>query len=85
MPPLLDQRLLVVSGKGGVGKSTVAAALVNIKRCRLREEIEFILDESINSKELNFMQKAIPFEFKQQYIRQVITIYPLHINIPIHA
>jgi anion-transporting ArsA/GET3 family ATPase len=26
-PPLLDRRLLVVSGKGGVGKTTIAAAL----------------------------------------------------------
>jgi anion-transporting ArsA/GET3 family ATPase len=27
MPPLLDRRLVVVTGKGGVGKTTVAAAL----------------------------------------------------------
>ncbi len=27
MPPLLDKRLIVVTGKGGVGRSTVAAAL----------------------------------------------------------
>ena len=27
MPDLLDHKLLFVSGKGGVGKSTVAAAL----------------------------------------------------------
>jgi anion-transporting ArsA/GET3 family ATPase len=27
MPPLLDKRLVVVTGKGGVGKTTVAAAL----------------------------------------------------------
>src|SRR5437870_2653133 len=27
MPPLLDKRLLLITGKGGVGKTTVAAAL----------------------------------------------------------
>ncbi len=27
VPPLLDKRLLLVTGKGGVGRTTVAAAL----------------------------------------------------------
>jgi len=50
---------------------------IKIKRCTLEEEIEFILDESIDTKGLDLMQKLYLLDFKRK-INGKISLYTNH-------
>jgi hypothetical protein len=50
---------------------------ITIKRYRLREEIEFIIDKNINTKEFTFIQKLYLMDFHQNtYGRSLLYRYP---------
>ena len=65
-PPLLDRRLLFVTGKGGVGKSTVAAALALLSAQRGRRTLACDLDAKGDLSAL-FETTALDFAARQVF------------------